>query len=217
MFARVAQRLLQEKTDEELMSLWVESRRGGHGDAAAFELLWERHAHAIYQTVVRVLGSHRSLADEIFQEAWLEVTRASSYRPGSFRAFIRTVATRKALDGLASMSVRAAAVDSAPDEDALDEVARIPAPNDDPGQGAQTREATSVVLGIAAQMPDAQRVAWMLRYVEQLTFEEIADAMSTPVGTAKTRVRLANAFLAQGLAERGIESADLVAAVRKEA
>lgn len=219
MFARAARRLLQGKSDEELMSLWVESRRDGRGNAAAFELLWERHSQATYQAVLRLLGSRRAQADEIFQDTWLEVTRAKSYRPGSFRAFVRAVATRKALDHLASLSVRraaAAAPREAGDEDEGAEAA-VPAPGGDPERGAQATEAASLVLEIAAQMPDVQRVAWTLRYVEQLTFEELADAMNTPVGTAKTRVRLANAFLAERLAERGIQDADLLIDRRREA
>lgn len=217
MLAAARKRLLQTKSDEELMSLWVESRRGGRGDTAAFELLWERHAAASYQTVLRVLGPRRApLADEVFQDAWLEVTRAGAYRPGSFRAFLRTVATRKALDCLALSSVRAAG--AAPEEeDGSGKAELLAAPASDPQRGTMAREGASVVLRIAERMPDSQRVAWMLRYVEQMTFEEIAEAMDAPVGTAKTRVRLANALLAQGLAELGIEGDDLVADLLKEA
>ena len=40
-------------------------------------------------------------------------------------------------------------------------------------------------------------------------YEEMAEAMGTPVGTAKTRVRLANVFLSNALAEKGIATHDL--------
>jgi RNA polymerase sigma-70 factor (ECF subfamily) len=183
------------------MALWVESRRAGRGEPAAFELLWERNAQATRAVVGRVLGRHRSLADEVFQDAWLEVARAGTYRPGSFRAYIRTVATRKALDRIAMASVR----DSRGEDREPDLVATASGPED----RSQAREGAGIVLGIVERLPDAQRIAWTLRYVEELTFEEIAEAMGTPLGTAKTRVRLATASLADALGAAGIARADL--------
>jgi RNA polymerase sigma-70 factor, ECF subfamily len=194
------------------MSLWVESRRNGRGEVAAFELLWERHSRATFRCVARVLGAHRSLADEVFQDAWLEVTRATAYAAGSFRSFIRTVATRKALDRLAAASMRAASVPLAPsgEEEESGAPSRLPTASHDPSRGAQVRESAAVVLRTIARLPEPQRLAWTLRYVEELTFDEIAEATRAPVGTAKTRVRLANAYLADALKELRIEATDLV-------
>jgi RNA polymerase sigma-70 factor (ECF subfamily) len=183
------------------MTLWVESRRAGHGEVAAFELLWERHAAATREAILRVLGTHRSLADDVLQEAWLEVTHARAYRPGSFRAFIRTVATRKALDRMATSAVRRS--------ESEDAAGALPASGSGPAREAQAREGAGLVLGIAGRLPHLQRVAWVLRYVEEMTFEEIADAMGTPVGTAKTRVRLANEFVADALDGAGIARVDV--------
>jgi RNA polymerase sigma-70 factor (ECF subfamily) len=199
---------LRERSDEELMALWVESRARGLGETAAFELLWERYVRETHQLVRRILGTQRSLAEEVVQDAWLEVTRAESYRPGSFRAWIRTVATRKALDRLSSVAIRmAAAARSGGEEE--DHMATLVGDGPDPARGARAREAAATVLEIARDMPHVQRAAWVLKYVEGLTFEELADAMGTPLGTAKTRVRLANAFLAEALEARGISPADL--------
>ena len=199
--------LLNGKSDEELMSLWVESRRTGRGDAAPFEVLWKRHSEASYRTIVRMLGANRSLADDVHQDTWLEVTRATRFVPGSFRAYLRTIATRKALDRLTSAALRTAQPSSLDDEE--DSLESVASPNASPVRATEGREAAAIVLGIVANMPALQRVAWTLKYVEEMTFEEISEAMGTPVGTAKTRVRLANEFLADALRERGIERLDV--------
>jgi RNA polymerase sigma-70 factor (ECF subfamily) len=191
------------------MTLWVHSRAKGRGDTAAFELLWERHVRETFHVVRRILGPHGAVAEEVLQDAWLEVTRADRYRPGSFRAWIRTVATRKALDRLASAALRSAETRRPPTEEEPERTVRLAAEGPDPARGACAREAAAAVLEIAARMPHVQRAAWVLRYVEQLTFEELAEAMEIPVGTAKTRIRLANAFLAEALEESGLSPADL--------
>lgn len=184
------------------MALWVESRGTNRGQAA-FELLWERHRAASHAAVRRLLGRHAAHADDVLQDTWLEVARAESYRPGSFAGYLRTIAARKALDRLASARVRARAVD--PEGDA-EEVA-LPASS--PAARAQARQAAGAVLELVAGMPEPQRIAWTLRYVEELGFEEVAAAMGTPLGTAKTRVRLANAYLADALSASGLSRADL--------
>ena len=192
--------LFKGRTDEELMALWVESRRAGRGEQAAFELLWERNAQATRAAVGRILGRHRALAEEVFQDAWLEVARAEAYRPGNFRGYLRTVATRKALDRLAASSVREAR--------SLDDEPGLPAVDPGPAKRSQSREEARIVLEIVGRLPEVQRIAWTLKYVEELTFEEIAEAMGSPLGTAKTRVRLAIQFLADALSTAGIALAD---------
>ena len=198
---------LRSRSDEELMSLWVESRRDGRGNTGAYELLWERHGQASFATIVRVLGPHRSLADDVLQDAWLEVARAEQFRAGNFAGWVKTIATRKALDRLASASVRRAA--PPPGEDDEDPIAQVPDPTPDPARTAHARESAALLLTLAARLPELQRAAWTLRYQEGLTFAEVAEAMNTPIGTAKTRVRLADEFLLAALREEGIESEDL--------
>ncbi|HVO20129.1 MAG TPA: RNA polymerase sigma factor [Anaeromyxobacter sp.] len=183
------------------MALWVESRRMGRGEQAAFELLWERNAPATRAAVGRILSRHPSLADEVFQDAWLEVARAESYRPGSFRGFVRTVATRKALDRLASSSAREAS--------SVDDEPGLSTSESGPADRSQAREGARMVLEIVQRLPEVQKIAWTLKYVEELTFEEIAEAMASPLGTAKTRVRLATEFLAEALSAAGVAHADL--------
>lgn len=190
------------------MALWVQSRRSGRGEAP-FELLWERHRDATYRVVARILGPQQSLADEVFQDTWLEVARADHYQPGNFRGWVRTIATRKALDRLGAASIRTAALDSAEPRTGNGPSERIVSSDPDPERAVRAREAVAMVLEVVEDMPHAQRVAWVLKYIERMTFEELAEAMGTPVGTSKTRIRLANAFLAQALRERGITIADL--------
>jgi RNA polymerase sigma-70 factor (ECF subfamily) len=201
---------LAKRSDEELMARWVESRRAGRPDEAAFETLYRRHRSATYGRVSAVLGTHAAHADDLVQETWTEVALAEAWTPRSFRAWVQTIATRKALDRIARSDVRTAASD----EPRRDEgggagptlLERIPSGDAGPEHDAHTRGIARVVLQIVAGLPDAQRDAWILRFVEGAQFDEIAAQQQVPLGTAKTRVRLAVEALGEALEQSGLSS-----------
>lgn len=195
------------------MELWVASRRAGRGHDSAFRLLWDRHSGGLLRAIERTLGSHRALADDVLQEAWSEVTRATAYTAGGFRAFIRTIAVRKALDRLASAARTPPMPSEYPgsaDDETDEKTDGWPAETADPARAAQARQGAKLVLELASALPEPQRRAWALRFVEQNTFEEIGAAMGTPIGTAKTRVRIASEAITRGLRAQGIAWVDLV-------
>jgi RNA polymerase sigma-70 factor (ECF subfamily) len=199
---RLKKLLLRGKSDEELMTLWVESRREDRGEAAAFELLWDRHRRPSYAAAVRMCGANRALAEEVLQDAWLEVVRATRYQAGNFGGFIRTIVARKALDRLQAASTR----QKDHPEEGEESLENIPSGEVDPARITEGRESVQKILDLVARLPDVQRVAWTLRYMEDLTFDEVANAMGTPTGTAKTRVRLANEALAGLLGDLQVEA-----------
>lgn len=204
--------MLGRCSDEDLMELWVASRRSGQRRDLAFRLLWERHSGSLRRAIKQALGLHRALADEVFQETWFEVTKATSYTPGAFRAFIRMIALRKVLDRLAlatrnsaAPSTKAGAADDATEQ----ENDEWPGETIDPARAAEARQGATLILEEASTLPESQRRAWFLRFVDQCTFEEIGAAMGSPLGTAKTRVRIAAAAIRRGLRARGIAWGDL--------
>lgn len=191
------------QSDEELMSAWVESRARGTPHVPAFEALYARWASRTFGRIRAVLGaSAPAHADEVHQETWSEVVTASAWSPGSFRGWIMTLAWRKALDRKARHDVAQAHLqreDAARDR-FLDAPAMGPAPDDVSHHRAVLGATLEVVQGLPSEMRDA----WLLRYVESQTFEEVAAVLQVPVGTAKTRVRRSNERIAAELARRGI-------------
>jgi RNA polymerase sigma-70 factor (ECF subfamily) len=186
------------------MSTWVESRRAGRPDQAAFAALYQRHRRGTGGRVATVLGRHAAHADDVFQETWLEVASTDAWQPRSFRAWVNTIATRKALDRIARSDVKHADHPAADDEgDVLD---RFTADGPAPDQRAHARGLARIVVDIVARLPAEQRDAWTLRYVEGAQFQEIAAQQQVPLGTAKTRVRIAAEALAAALARRGLSA-----------
>ena len=171
---------LRRLADEELMRL------AGRNDAAAFEVIFERHVDAAYALSHRMCGM-RSLADDVVQEAFLAVwRRAERYDParGSVRAWTLGIVHNRAIDALrhAGIHERRRASD-----DGIEEL--VPAP--DRTDGAVLRESSANDIRSALRaLPAEQRHAIELAYFGGFTHIEIAEIMDAPAGTVKGRMRL---------------------------
>jgi RNA polymerase sigma-70 factor, ECF subfamily len=154
-------------------------------DQRAMEALYGRFAGGMYAVAFRVTRSER-LAEEAVQDAvmavWLDPRRFDPSR-GSLGPWLYTLARYKAIDAVrreAAVKRRTAEVDlelfEAPD-DVHDEVWR-----------SMRHDRISAAI---AQLPDDQRRAVSLAFIEGLTHVEVAAREGIPLGTAKTRIRTA--------------------------
>jgi RNA polymerase sigma-70 factor (ECF subfamily) len=177
--------------DEELMALVVAM------DADAFETLYDRHIDIAYALAYRVCGDAAG-ADEACQDAMLDVwRRARRYQPhlGSPRSWILTVVHHRAVDHVR----RRGRVDARQlsDDDAAERVAG--------GEDVEARVLRDAqgeeVQGALAGLPDDQREVIRLAYYGGYSQTEIAASLGLPLGTVKSRMRLALEKLRRGLGE----------------
>jgi RNA polymerase sigma-70 factor, ECF subfamily len=160
--------------------------RAGRGDADALEALYRRHGPRAMGVALRVLRE-RSDAEEVLQETFVEVwRRAREYAPsrGTVEAWLLTIARTRAIDRLRSRAARGRMVE-AKSAEPPDSGPKLP---DALSSAAQDAERVRVAL---ATLPAEQRAALELAYWEGLSQTEIADRTGQPLGTVKTRVRLA--------------------------
>jgi len=183
---------------------WTEDRAGdqaalarmAQGDGDAVAELYDRHARPIYSLALRVLGDATEAEDvvqEVFAQAWRQAGRYSASR-GAVAAWLLTLARSRAIDRLRAKRVRPSGV---VDDRAVDQVA-------DAGPPADTQvlssEQVSRVRAALDELPLLQRAAIELAYFEGLTHAEIAARLEQPLGTVKTRIRLAMTKLRDVLA-----------------
>jgi RNA polymerase sigma factor (sigma-70 family) len=183
-------RMPSDLPDEDLMLAYA------RGDAAAFDALYARHETALYRFVRRLLGSALAAqADEVFQETWLRIVVArASFRPqgASWRTWAFTIAHNLAMDRL-RVSGREVLVDMEGEGDAplewlmarLDQVA--PATED----LAFWRAAGAQLLHCLEDLPAPQRAAFLLHHEDGASVEDLAQRLSLPFETAKSRLRYA--------------------------
>jgi RNA polymerase sigma-70 factor (ECF subfamily) len=158
-------------------------RRVAQGDAAALRSLYERYGGRAMAIALRVLHQP-SEAEEVVQETFLEIwKRAASYDPGrgAVAAWVATITRTRAIDRLRLRGSAARAVASA---DVL-------APVRTPVEDVEQREARRIVEAALQALPAEQRQVIELAYFQGLSQSEIAERTGEPLGTVKTRVRLA--------------------------
>ncbi len=177
----------------------TESDRGlldrvARGEEAALERLYDTYAPALYALAYRIAGE-RSDAEEIvldsFAQAWRDARRFRAER-GSVIAWLTTICRSRALDLVRARGRRARLVSSAAAADPDAAPAMGGGSRESGGEGEVERlERAKVVTEALRGLSSPQREAIELAYYAGLSHSEIAERLGEPLGTVKTRVRLA--------------------------
>src|SRR5205823_4110408 len=171
------------------------------GDAAAFELLYDRHSRAAYGLAYRILGE-AGAAEDVVQEAFLTVWRqAATYGPerGTARAWLLAIVHHRAIDHVRRRGYREAR------QQALDAVADVPDSVDTWEQARQSVEGQHVRQALE-QLPPEQRRSITLAYFGGYTHDEIARLLGVPLGTVKGRLRIGLQKMRGYLHTQGVEA-----------
>jgi len=153
-----------------------------------------QHGEAVWQAAYRLLGSEADAADCV-QETFVAAVKVSRREPvRSWPALLYRLGHQQALSMLRQRLRRRNHLGAAQTPDVQD-----PAPG--PEREAQTREAAEALRKALTRLPQQQAVAFSLRFLEDLSYEQIAEALglsSSAVGVlihrAKSKLqRLMNA------------------------
>jgi RNA polymerase sigma-70 factor (ECF subfamily) len=175
---------MRDTLDRDLLERFVA------GDADAFEQLFRQLSGEAHRWILRIVRDPGAADDVLVEAFWRAYRGRARFDPSrSFGAWLRRIATNAALDELRAARKRAG-------WGRTDD--RTPA-----AAGPDDAMAESISLAFRALPPKLQLVA-SLALVEGLPYAEIADALSLPVGTVKSRVSRASEALRRELARLGI-------------
>jgi RNA polymerase sigma-70 factor (ECF subfamily) len=153
------------------------------GEAAAFSLLYERHAGSVFGLANRILRD-RAAAEDVTQDVFIRLWRhRDAYAPerGAPRTWLLTIARNRAIDVLRRGGRRHEPLDVAHES--------CEAPERTEDEALRRDEAASISEALRG-LPEEQRTAVELVYFADLTQAEIAAQLHVPLGTVKSRVRL---------------------------
>lgn len=170
-------------SDEELVA------RAQTGDKRAFDLLVLKYQHKVAGLIGRYLRDPNEVLD-VTQEAFIKAYRAlGGFRGESaFYTWLYRIAINAAKNHLALRSRRP------PGEDLETEVAEQLESGgrlrelDTPEGNLLSEEIATTVQRALEELPDDLRTAIVLRELEGMSYEEIAEAMDCPIGTVRSRI-----------------------------
>ena len=155
----------------------------------ALEVLYGRYVSSVYSLAMYML-KHQAMAEEVTQEIFLNIwLKASSYKAdrGEPRAWIMSVAHHKIVDVIRSRRRNPTISDPA-DYEMLD---MLPADQTSTEEEVERNLERDRIFEALSHLPPAQREVILLAYFEGFSQSEISQKLDQPLGTIKTRVRLA--------------------------
>lgn len=187
---------MNTRSDAELV------QRAKEGDAGAFELLYARYHARVYRLLYGMLGNREDAVDltqEVFVRAWVELPRLQIEK--TLYGWLRRTAINLGIDHLRrSRLVRFQSLDAPFDDEEgepfewqlLDETQDVQA-------AAELSELQDCLQRALQQLSTIHRVVVILHYIEEVPVEEIAQQLSIPVGTVKSRLARAREALRRHL------------------
>ena len=175
-------------------------RAAAGGDEDAFAQLVALHEKKVYNLALRMCGNPESAWDAA-QEAFLSAWRGLPAFRGEagFSTWLYRLTSNAAIDLLRRTKRQRG--ESSLDDEALgiDAVDRTPSPQ----ELAEESELRGAVTAGLARLSDAHRQALVLREVQELSYEEIAQVLEVDLGTVKSRISRARSALRKILQESG--------------
>jgi len=160
------------------------------GDHDAFESLFRQLSVEVHRWIMRIVRDQAAADDVLVETFWRAYRGRARFDPSrSFGAWLRRIATNAALDELRAAHKRAG-------WGTTDDSTPAPA-------GPDSAVAESIALAFRRLPPKLQVVA-SLALIEEQPYAEIADALSLPLGTVKSRVSRATEALRKELDRLGI-------------
>ena len=182
-----------EPDDRELLERIVEK------DKNALDILYGRYATPVYSLALHML-KQPPLAEEVTQDVflniWLKATSFNAER-GQPRSWIMSVAHHRVVDVIRSRR----RTQSMTDPEGYETLERLPAGGASVESQVQQNLDRERIMRALATLPDNQKEVILLAYFEGYSQSQMAERLEQPLGTIKTRVRLAMQKLRTALQE----------------
>lgn len=158
-------------------------------DRDALDLLYSRYITAVYSMALHML-KQPPLAEEVTQDVFMNIwLKAGSFNAdrGQPRPWIMSVAHHRVIDVIRSRRRTAQMTDP----DGYETLERLPSGGASVESQVQQNLDRERIMKALASLPENQKQVILLAYFEGYSQSEMAELLSEPLGTIKTRVRLA--------------------------
>ena len=186
-------------TDEKILL-----KQAATGDSAAFEKLVLKYQSQVYNFCFRIMGNSEDAAD-MTQETFLKVWRNSDSFHGdsSFATWLFRLASNTCLDQLRSMKRKPTLPLTLTDQEGEEQSLEVPDTAPSPEESLVKKEERELLQAAMSALDAEQRQLLTLRVVNDMSYTEIAQALSLKEGTVKSRLARARENLRKKLENFG--------------
>ena len=166
------------------------------GDERAFRELVGRYQARVYSLAYRMLRV-REDAEDITQETFVRMFRAARrYDPERpFSSWLFTIASRLCIDHIRRRRLPTVSMFQREPGSHEEWTLELADPGQRPDEQTEQHEEERRMRALVDRLPEHYRIVVMLRHQEDLSYEEIAEALDMPLGTIKARIHRARALL----------------------
>ncbi len=169
-------------------------------DYKALEELIRREQKNIFATFSYLAKKRENIAD-LTQEALMRMARGliNLKNPKTFRSWLNQIVTNLFYDELRKVSRKPQLVSIDAENEESSYHTQIPDTRHKPSEKAMSMELDKIIKNEIQNLPEHFRIAIILRELQGLSYDEIANATHTTVGTVKSRISRAREKLQDGL------------------
>ena len=170
------------------------------GDQAAWELIVRQYWRKVFNIAYKFVGRHDQ-AEDLTQDIFLKIFKSLNTfdRRANFQTWLISVSRNLCIDHYRSVRKERETIDRDVDANELAPVSREPSPM----AALEHRDRVLLLRHAFAELPETLRTAVLLRDIQEMSYQEIADRLRLPEGTVKSRINRGRTELARHVKRLG--------------
>ena len=177
--------------------------RAQDGDIDAFEKLVERYQGRLFRTAYMIVRNRHD-SEDIVQETLVQAWRSLHLLrdPDAFRGWLMRICTNKATSSIRQHQRRAT---DPYDSEGLESASILPdttsTATEDPAQSSEVNAQIEALAKLLASAPEELRIVWVLREVDDMSYEEISQTLNLTESTVRGRLARARSLVMRHMKE----------------
>ena len=171
--------------------------RAQDGDIVAFEKLVDRYQGRLFRSAYMIVRNRQD-SEDIVQETLIQAWRSIHLvrQPDAYRGWLVRICTTKANILMSKPHRRATAPYDAESLETASNTAQASANNTaDPADSSEVNAQIKALADILASVPPNLRIVWVLREIDEMTYEEIGQTLNLTVPTGRGRLARARSLV----------------------
>ena len=164
------------------------------GDELAWDAIVRQYRRKVFNVAYKFVGRHEE-AEDLTQDIFLKIFKSLGTfdRRANFQTWLISVSRNLCIDHYRSVRQERRTIDRQVDPNELSPVSHEPGP----GAALEQQDRVALLREALAALPEPLRTAVLMRDIQELTYQEIADRLRLPEGTVKSRINRGRTELAR--------------------